>query len=82
METPLKVFRQSRGLIIAHVAKAIGIDPSYYRRVEIGEIRPSAEVAIRISEHFDGAVTRDQIIFPEYYPAKRARSKTELPEAV
>jgi transcriptional regulator with XRE-family HTH domain len=66
--TPLRKHREELKLTSRKVALDLDIDPSHYRRVEIGETPASAEVADKISKYFHGVVTRDQILFPQYYP--------------
>jgi transcriptional regulator with XRE-family HTH domain len=78
MITPLLEHRKNKlKLRGRHVALDIGIDPSHYRRIEIGEVKASPEVANLIAKHFGNAITRDQILFPADYatdpPASRAR---------
>jgi transcriptional regulator with XRE-family HTH domain len=78
MNTPLKKHREKQGLTSREVAVALQIEPSHYRRVEIGEATPSAKLANSIAKHFGNAVTRDQILFPADYeeapPRKQIRS--------
>jgi transcriptional regulator with XRE-family HTH domain len=74
MNTPLKTYREDRRLTSREVAVALGINPSHYRRVEIGETVPSPHVANQIAKYFGNAVTRDQILFPEDYLTPEKKS--------
>jgi transcriptional regulator with XRE-family HTH domain len=67
MITPLKKYREKQKTPSRRVAIELNITPSHYRRVEIGEVKASPELANRIAKHFGNAVTRDQILFPEDY---------------
>jgi transcriptional regulator with XRE-family HTH domain len=67
LETPLKRHREQLGMTSSSVAVALGITPSHYRRVEIGETGASPELARKIAAHFGQAVTEMQILYPESY---------------
>jgi DNA-binding XRE family transcriptional regulator len=73
--TPLKSERMRRGVIPDAIAKAVGVSRSTISRIENGRKRASPELAIRIEKFFSGAVTRDQILFPEEYAPRRTRLK-------
>ena len=82
MQTPLKTYREKQKLVSRHVALQLGITPSHYRRVEIGETPASPELANKIAKHFGNAVTRDQILFPEDYAETPRRQMAQpLPKA-
>ena len=77
METPLKRERLTRGLSTADVATAMNVAHPTINRIENGRKRPSPELAKRLAQFFEGALSRDQIMFPEEYPVpakKPARS--------
>ena len=70
MITPLRAEREKRDDVAAsQVAKAVGIDQSYYSKIELGKIKPSAEIAERIALYFGHAVSEMQILYPERFPA-------------
>jgi transcriptional regulator with XRE-family HTH domain len=66
--TRLKKARKKRGWTTREVADAVGVDQSQLSRVENAKKRASPELAARLHTHFGGDVTRDEILFPEYYP--------------
>ena len=76
MSTPLKIAREKRGLNIGELADALDVTRATISRIENAKKRPSPELAIRIADYFGNKVTRDQIIFPELYPAPAARKTT------
>ena len=80
MPTPLKACREKRKLVSRHVAIELGITPSHYRRIEIGETAASPELANRIAKYFGNEVTRDQILYPEDYTDTGARKPTPAPQ--
>jgi transcriptional regulator with XRE-family HTH domain len=53
----------------AQVARAVGIDASYYSKIESGSVRATPDIAKRLEEHFGHAISRMQILYPEDYPA-------------
>jgi transcriptional regulator with XRE-family HTH domain len=73
MITPLQAHREKLGQVQRHVAVALGIDPSHYRRVELALVQASPELANRIAKYFGNAITRDQILYPEDYAAAPLR---------
>lgn len=81
--TPLRAHRESQKLVSRHVALALGITPSHYRRIEIAEVTASPHVANQIAKYFGNAVTRDQILYPEDYPQpkKKPVRSAQLQEA-
>jgi len=44
--------RQRRGVTRSHLARQIGVCPSYINRLEKQEIKPSVEVMFRIAAYF------------------------------
>lgn len=73
--TPLKTARLKSGLTNDELGMAVGVKGPTISRIENGVCRPSPELALRIAKHFKNAVTRDQILFPEDYPAAAAAPK-------
>jgi len=74
-KTPLAVARAERSVSLSLIAKAIGFDKGNLSRIEHGMVRPSADVAIRLAEYFDGSLTRDQIMFPEFHDVDGTKKK-------
>lgn len=72
MDTPLKLERVKRGLSGEQVAAAVNVRQATLSRVENGKRKASPELADKLAKYFKDAVTRDQILFPEYYTRKRA----------
>lgn len=68
MATPLKLIRTRHKISSEKLAQAVGVKHPTISRIENGKKRPSPELAIRLAKYFDGEVTRDQLVFPEYYP--------------
>ena len=69
--TPLKLHRVSCGLSSRQLANAVNIDQSQLNRIENGKASASLDLTNRIAKFFNNAVTRDQILFPEDYPADK-----------
>ncbi len=82
--TPLAAARASRGLSLAQLSKAVNYDRGGLSRIERGIARPRRELANRLVNVFDGAITRDQILFPEEYMSaqKKPSRSTKLQEAL
>ena len=72
MVTPLRAERERRGWVASDVARKLGIDQSYYSKIELGKLRPGPEVAEKIALHFKHGVTEMQILYPERYPSQNA----------
>jgi transcriptional regulator with XRE-family HTH domain len=81
--SPLKTERIRRGLTADELARAVDVKGPTISRIENGRTRPSPELTIRISEFFDEALTRDQILFPEFYQPGRKKPvrRAQLQEA-
>ena len=62
--TTLKQVREGRGLTAAVVAAAVGIDQSYYSKLENGKANASPATAAKLSAYFEGAVTPMEILYP------------------
>ena len=73
METPLKSERIKRNLSTTELAKALRISQPTLSRIENGKGRARPTVAKQIEAFFKGAVTRDQILFPEEYGPRSVR---------
>lgn len=74
---PLTRARKKYGLSGYAVAKAAGIDRSYYRKIEIGDYTPSAAVAVKIADALESLsgskpVTASEVVFMNH---KRRKSK-------
>lgn len=81
--TPLFTIRTARGLSQGDLARQLGRNRATISRIESGECQPTRELAIQITEIFKGAITRDEVMFPELYakkPAKKA-ARAQLQEA-
>ena len=84
MKSPLKLERERRGLSAEALARAVGVKQPTINRIENGRKRPSPDLANRLAIFLEGSVTRDQIIFPEDYPAevpKKGPSSVRLVKA-
>lgn len=73
MTTPLRKNREKIGVTASFVAAAVGVNQSQYTRVENGTRRASPALAKRIELFFKGAVTRDEILFPEEHKSRASR---------
>ena len=72
--SPLAVLRQSKGVTLPFVAKAVGCDKGHLSRIERGLVRPRVEIQNRLVQFYGGAITRDEIANPEEYAdVKRGR---------
>lgn len=65
METPLKIRRRERGLTQVAVAEAVGIQQSFYSKVENGEASASLENAAKLANFLD--LTELEVLYPERY---------------
>jgi transcriptional regulator with XRE-family HTH domain len=75
---PLVKARKRYKLSGYSVAKAAGIDRSYYRKIEIGEYVPSVAVAVKIADALEkmtgsNSVTASEVVFMNH--KLRAKSK-------
>jgi hypothetical protein len=77
--TPLKRLLDTASLSYRTVAQQLELDPSNFRKMVLALkgpneklIRPTPEVARRISQHFGGAVTEHQLLYPEDYMTEAA----------
>lgn len=69
--TPLMREREARGWKRSQVYLPLAIDRSNYRKMELGTILPTAELAARIAALFGHAITEMQILYPDRYPILR-----------
>lgn len=69
--TPLKRLRIAQGLSLGGVAKAVGTDKAHISRIERGLTKPRAEMLLRLSTLFQGAITWDEISYPELFLAHK-----------
>lgn len=76
MHTPLKAIRLRRNVTTQQLSDAVKVTQPTISRVENGRKRPSPDLANRIAKYFNGAITRDQILFPEDYAEKRATRRS------
>jgi transcriptional regulator with XRE-family HTH domain len=83
MITPLKKERLKRCLGTEELAAAVGVSQPTINRVENGIRRASPDLADRLQRYFGLSITRDQILYPEYYeetPRRSVQPATELQE--
>lgn len=69
MNTPLKQIRIDKSKSIYDVAKAADCSPSTISRIERMEGEASPKLAERISKYFEGAITEEQILYPQRFVA-------------
>lgn len=67
MNTPLKKARKARGLTLAEVANAVGLDTGNLSRLENGKQSASTETAANLARFYSGEVTEMQILYPERF---------------
>ncbi|CAH0447276.1 hypothetical protein LMG10661_03342 [Ralstonia syzygii subsp. syzygii] len=77
MKSPLQLARERRNLTIVQVSVAAGIDPGNLSRIERGCQTPSTEVAARLAQFFEYAVTEIEILYPERYTEKLDQPRQE-----
>jgi transcriptional regulator with XRE-family HTH domain len=64
----IKSFRHNNNLTQYELAKLFGITQQAIAKYESGKFnRPSPDVALKIEQATGGAVTRDELLFPELY---------------
>jgi transcriptional regulator with XRE-family HTH domain len=64
--TPLRKERERRNMSATEVAKAVGINQSYYSKIERG-FKPAPDIAEKLALFFGHTVTELQILYPERY---------------
>lgn len=80
--TPLAVARRKRGLSLLELGNEINYDKGNLSKIERGMMRPGPDVVIRLFDYFNGELTRDEIMFPEYHQEQKKPSRsTKLLEA-
>lgn len=72
-ETPLRRLRKSRGLTVAQVSKAVGIDQGNLSRIERGEQFSRRGAAALVLYFGASAITEVEILYPERFPVDGAR---------
>lgn len=60
-------WKKLNGFSAFDIAKLIDVDKSLLSHLKAGRRRPSPSLALRIERATNGAVTRDELIFPELY---------------
>lgn len=71
--TPLKNIRTERGLSIYDVAKGVECTASTISRIESGKQGVSPILAERLAIFFEGAITEEQIIYPDRFVTKKPK---------
>jgi putative transcriptional regulator len=69
MKNLVKERRERRGDSKSHLARRIGVCPSYVTRLENNDIQPSGEVMFRIAAHFNCRI--EEIFKPETVNVRR-----------
>ncbi|ARL87607.1 helix-turn-helix domain-containing protein [Burkholderia pseudomallei] len=72
-ETPLRRLRKSRGLTVAQVSQAVGIDQGNLSRIERGEQFSRRGAAALVVYFGDSAITEVEILYPERFRAEAGR---------
>lgn len=73
--------RKSRGLSLLEVAKSMDVTEGHISRVERGAVQASPDLANRLAQFFNNAVTRDQILFPGDYAVRGKKPvRSERPQ--
>jgi transcriptional regulator with XRE-family HTH domain len=70
-----------RGETVAEVASAVDVAQPQLTRVENGVSKASPALADRLARYFGEPLTRDQVLYPEYYvlpERKHAHSDQQL----
>lgn len=77
--TPLRAIRDSLRLSRATVATALKIDYSHLYEIERGSAQASPDLANRLEVYFEGKITRDEILYPQDYPAAEKKPVRSVP---
>ncbi|KVG83220.1 hypothetical protein WJ91_06260 [Burkholderia ubonensis] len=72
-ETPLRRLRKSRGLTVAQVSKAVGIDQGNLSRIERGEQFSRRGAAALVTYFGESSITEMEILYPERYGVDERR---------
>jgi transcriptional regulator with XRE-family HTH domain len=67
MKTPLQLARERSGLTQAEAAAHMGIDRTYYSRIETGKCKGHPYMAKKLVAFYGAPLTRDEVLFPEEY---------------
>ena len=62
---PLQRLHLASAVKMAVFAKQHHFDPSHYRKIVVGKIKPDPTTARRIATAWGGAITEQQILYPE-----------------
>jgi transcriptional regulator with XRE-family HTH domain len=73
--TPLRMIREQRGVTLAQVSIATGIDVGKLSRLERGKVSASPEDAAKLAHYFGHAVTELEILYPERYASRGEQTK-------
>lgn len=60
-------WKKLNGFSAFDIAKLIDVDKSLLSHLKAGRRRPSPSLALRIEQVTKGAVTRDEMLYPELY---------------
>ncbi len=75
MNTLLKQLRIQSNRTLRKVADSIGIHPAHLSRVERGQLQASPDLAEKLANYFDRAITEEQILYPSRFSGRRANVK-------
>ena len=65
MATALLTIRKVRKVPLSELGRAVNLTKGQLSRIERGQSRPSAKTVERLYEYFEGAVSREDLMFPE-----------------
>jgi predicted transcriptional regulator len=87
MVTHLKKKREELGISAEALALEVGVSQAAISRVENGKAQASPRLADKLVRFLGPSITRDEILFPEYYDVdapirKPVHSAAQLQEAV
>ena len=80
MASALHNIRKARKVALSELGEAVQITKGQLSRIERGESRPSAKTAERIFEFFGGAITREQLMFPEMTVTEKKPARSARPQ--
>ncbi len=65
-ETAVARYKREHGLTYPQLAKALGLEPDYARKLGCGSVcRTSPRLAEQIERLSGGEITREELVFPE-----------------
>lgn len=65
-ETAIARFKRIHGLTYPQLAKILGLDPEYARKLGCGSVRrTSPDLAEKISKLSGGEISRHELVFPD-----------------